>query len=134
MCIKSRLHCRSPIAATATSVISSCILWIAANPILRRVHLHAYTLTVALESRFQRHQRPWPSVLFCHQGGVFLPNVWLSVLHLLHVAVPLPPTSTKQGAHRDNVLASTFEALRRNYHVSLSRNILTRLVTQSTTL
>ena len=83
VCIKSRLHCRSPITATATSVISSCILWIAANPILRRVHLHAYTLTVTLESRFQRHQRPWPSMLFCHQGGVFLPNVWLSVLHLL---------------------------------------------------
>ena len=128
----SRLHCWSPIAATATSVISSCILWIAANPILRRVHLHAYTLTVALESRFQRHQRPWLSMLFCHQGGVFLPNVWLSVLHLLS---PSPcHLHRRNRANRDNVLASTFEALRRNYHVSLSRNILTRLVTQSTTL
>ena len=36
-----------------------------------------------LPARFQRHQRPWPSMLSCHQESTFLPNVWLGLLHLL---------------------------------------------------
>ena len=34
-------------------------------------------------ARFQRHQRLLPSMLFCYQERVFLPNVWLGLLHLL---------------------------------------------------
>lgn len=45
-------HRWSPIAATATSVISSCVLRTATNSILTRVHLHAYTLTAALAITF----------------------------------------------------------------------------------
>ena len=41
-----------PIAATATSVISSCVLRTATNSILTRVHLHAYTLAAALAITF----------------------------------------------------------------------------------
>ena len=37
---------------TATSVISSSILRIAANPVFRRVHLRAYTLAAALAITF----------------------------------------------------------------------------------
>ena len=80
-----RSHRWSPIAVTETSVISSCILRIAANPVLRRVHLRA----IRSLSHF-----PWGSlsqfpshlillILFCHQEGVFLPNVWLGLLLLL---------------------------------------------------
>lgn len=47
-----RSHRWSPIAVTATSVISSSILRIAANPVFRRVHLRAYTLAAALAITF----------------------------------------------------------------------------------
>ena len=47
-----RSHRWSPIAVTATSVISSSILRIAANPVFRRVHLRAYTLVAALAITF----------------------------------------------------------------------------------
>ena len=47
-----RSHRWSPIAVTATSVISSGTLRIAANPVFRRVHLRAYTLAAALAITF----------------------------------------------------------------------------------
>ena len=46
-----RSHRWSPIAVTETSVISSCILRIAANPVLRRVHL----LAIRSLSHFPSH-------------------------------------------------------------------------------
>ena len=47
-----RSHRWSSIAVTATSVISSYTLRIAANPVFRRVHLRAYTLAAALAITF----------------------------------------------------------------------------------
>ena len=80
-------HSGSPITATATSVMSLCVLSTANNPVLGR-HIFILTrLQLHGPSHFQRHQRLWLEMFFFHQEGVTLPNVWLTLLHLLS---PLP--------------------------------------------
>lgn len=99
----------TPRHPTATSLISICVLRTAANSVFTLVHLHAYTLTVTLASKF-----PATPTL------VALNALLSSRRHFLakcqawsiapRVAIALLPTSAKQGVHEDNSLANTFEA------------------------
>lgn len=128
-----RSHRWSSIAVTATSVISSYILRIAANPVFRRVHLRTYTLTAALAITFLATLVSVALKTLLSSRRRFLAKrlAWSTASP---VSVALLSISAKQGVLQDNVLANTFGALKRTCRGFLWLNISTRLVTQSTTL
>ena len=85
-------------AVAATSVISSCIPRTAANPVLRRVHLRAYTLAVALAITFLATPTSVALNTLLSSRTRFLVKR-LALCTASPVAIALPSISVKQGVH-----------------------------------
>ena len=91
-------HRGSPITATATSVMSLCVLSTATNPVFRKGHLYTYTLAVARAITFS----PTPMsvawiVLFSWRRRYLAQCLAYSAAS--PVAVTLPSTSKKPGVY-----------------------------------
>ena len=105
----ARVDCEEdPQKRSATSVISSCILRIAANPVFRRVHLRAYTLAAALAITFLATlvSVALKTLLSLRRRSLAKCLAWSAAFP---VAVALPPISAKQGAFKTTFWRTPWE-------------------------